>query len=213
VIDLVQLDPAAGLEAVVDLAEESWPVADGGGHVADVDVVVALGLCPVKLGIVDDEADVGGHPGWLDGAEVVSNDICAGIEVAEVDGPDAGASANVEDTQTVGVNGREEEAVVEEAEEGVMHHVEAVLLALVVGKGVRARLVRVVTTTMLPLETEDAAAERGAGGRGRRVPVRRVGFVRVHLDTHQRGRALHLHRGRRRRCCCGCRVVHLPRRG
>jgi len=91
------LEPAAGLEAAVGLAVDGDPVLEGAGEVADVDVVEGVfGVGPGLGGVVELELAVGRHPRGLDGREVDAGDFGVGELVGEVDGPDAGAGADVE---------------------------------------------------------------------------------------------------------------------
>ncbi|CRK39349.1 hypothetical protein BN1708_001588, partial [Verticillium longisporum] len=92
---LLEFDPAARFEILVDLPHEAGPVLDGASHVPAMNVVVRLWLDPVELDVVDVELDVGRDPFRLGGTEVVAdNELGAGVEVAEMDGPDARAGAN-----------------------------------------------------------------------------------------------------------------------
>lgn len=76
--EVLQLDPAAGLEVLEALGHQRRPVAHGAEQVARVDEVELLRVCPLVLDVVDFEAHVGRYEGGLDGAEVVAEDLVVG---------------------------------------------------------------------------------------------------------------------------------------
>lgn len=165
---LLELEPAARLQVGVALAHEAVPVGDGAAQGADVDVVKVLvrAVDPLALGVVDVELCIGGHPGGLDGAEVGAKDVAARVLVGKVNGPDAGAGANVEGPARGGADGGVVQLAVEDEGEDVVQQVEAVLLLLVVGQDVGAGAVAVVAAAVGVLVVEDGRGERGAGGAG-----------------------------------------------
>lgn len=79
-LELLHLDPPAGLEVLVGLPVEAVPVGDAAGHAAAVDEVelVLRGERPVALDVFDVESAVGRHPGRLDRAQVGPDDLGAG---------------------------------------------------------------------------------------------------------------------------------------
>ena len=93
----MHLDPTARAEAGERLAEIARPVAQADDHHAAVDVVELLVEGPVGFGIVDDEVAVWRHETWLDGGQVGTCNARVWVLVCKVDGPDAGAAADVED--------------------------------------------------------------------------------------------------------------------
>ncbi|KAK1446696.1 hypothetical protein CCUS01_12223 [Colletotrichum cuscutae] len=117
---LLELDLAARVEVLVDLPKEFRKVKDGGAHIPAVDVVEFLAKRPLVLGVVDFEMAVCRHVFRLDGAQVRAEDLRCRVPVGELDGPDAGACADVEDAVGVG-DGGEAELVVEDAQgDGVL---------------------------------------------------------------------------------------------
>jgi hypothetical protein len=121
---LVALDPASGLEGAVRFPEELVPVDDAPEEPADVDEVKCVfGECPALGAVVDlacgcvsmderlrgAEGDEQGHvrrdPAGLDGGEVGAEDCGAGVLVAEIDRPEAGAGAYIEDLLDVVADG------------------------------------------------------------------------------------------------------------
>ena len=82
------------------------------------------------------EAHIRRHPAGLDGGQVRAGDAGAGEHLADVDGPGAGAGADVEDGLGAGADGREEVVASEGFVDGPELHVEAVLFELVVGEDV-----------------------------------------------------------------------------
>ena len=96
VLDLFEV--AAWLEATEALLVELCPVVDGcvaGAEMDEVEAVVAEG--PRVVEVVDFEFAVRWYPVWLDGGQVGSDHSTVRVFVGEVDGPDAGAGAEVED--------------------------------------------------------------------------------------------------------------------
>lgn len=98
---LLHLDPAAGPQVLHDLGVEARPVGRGAAEGAAVDVVEVLRgrEGPARLEVVDVEFAVGGDPVRLDRGEVDAVDLGGGEFLGHVDGPDAGAAAEVEDAE------------------------------------------------------------------------------------------------------------------
>lgn len=87
--NLQLLNPPSGLEMVVGLLVQPWPVVDRAVEHANVDVVKVVFLPrPVVGGIIDLEADVGRNKGRLDGREVGTDDFSGRIGLCEINGPD-----------------------------------------------------------------------------------------------------------------------------
>lgn len=74
----------------------------------------------------------------LDEAEIGADDLCAGVQVREVDGPDARAGTYVEDMLGMVTYGREMQLAVEGETEEVVLQIEAVLFQSVVREDVFA---------------------------------------------------------------------------
>lgn len=150
----------------IALLRQPVPVAYGAAQGAHVDKVETLVWTedPFALGVVDVELCIGRHPGGLDGREVCAKDFAAGVLVRKVDGPYAGAGANVQHSG----RGRRDGGIVQLAGqdqgEDVVQQVEAVLLLLVVGQHVGAGAVAVVPAAVGVFVVEDGRGERGAGG-------------------------------------------------
>lgn len=106
------------------------------------------------------------HPRRLDRTQIHALDLRARELVADADGPDARSAAGVEHAPgEVGGQRREEEPVAQERRGHGVGHVEAVLLALVVGQDVRAVLVGVVAAAVLRGVVCHARRDgRGEGG-------------------------------------------------
>ena len=84
------LDPTTRLQAPISLPVDRIPVLDGAGKPADVDVVeVVVRVGPLLGGVVDFEAQVGGHPAGLDGRKVGAGYMAVGELVGHVDGPES----------------------------------------------------------------------------------------------------------------------------
>lgn len=104
-VQVLHLDPPARFEIGVALLEEAGPVADPHDQHPAVDVVegafaaggrVAAGAeAPGLFGVFDVEAAVRGHVVGLHGREIGAYDVGGGVLVCHVDGPDAGACADV----------------------------------------------------------------------------------------------------------------------
>lgn len=103
---LLALEPGAGLEGGVGGGEEGGPVAHGHAEHARVhEVEAARAEGPGFGGVVDDEGAVRGHVAGLDGREVGAGDMGGCVRRGEVDGPGAGAGADVEDFERGGWRG------------------------------------------------------------------------------------------------------------
>lgn len=135
------LDPAARDGGAEGLLVERAPVADAAVEAADVDVVEGLGrIRPLELRVFDVEHAVWRHPHGLDGADVGADDLGGRVGVGHVDGPDAGAGADVEDSGGRLGERRLEQPVAEDHGDEVVRDVEAIVLPLVVGGPVLRRL-------------------------------------------------------------------------
>lgn len=117
--DILALHVAAGFGVAEAAVDEGAVVAQGAHEHAGVDVVVVvLGDSPVVLlSIVDDEMDVVGDAGGLDGGEVGGFDDGVRIGVCHLHRPGAGACANVED-----MGGIAEGSCVQDAAQGMVDH-------------------------------------------------------------------------------------------
>jgi hypothetical protein len=123
---------AARPEMVEGLAKEIWPVFEGQVEHTAVDVVEATATSvfgvggwkwvgPFGLDVIDLELAVGWHPAGLDRREVDSSDGCGGVLISELNGPDSGTGAEVEDGVGGWWDGGEGEGTVErEAPEMVL---------------------------------------------------------------------------------------------
>lgn len=91
--ELLQLDPAAGLERAVRLRDEPPPVRDAHAERARVDEVELVGEVgrPRLVRVVDEPRAVHGHVLGLDGAEVRPDDVRARVCECELDRPCCGA--------------------------------------------------------------------------------------------------------------------------
>ncbi len=77
---------------------ESWPVADTIDEHAAIDQVERLrGKRPVALGVCDRKAAVWGYRIWLWEGDIETEDTGVRMLCCEGDGPDAGATADVDD--------------------------------------------------------------------------------------------------------------------
>jgi hypothetical protein len=125
--DILALHVAAGLGVAEAAVDDGAEVGEGAHKHARMDVVVVvLGDGPVLLlGIVDDEVDVVGDVGGLDGGEVGGLDDGVGVGVGHLDRPGASAGADVED-----VAGFDEGREVQDALQGVVEDTVEVIEAL-----------------------------------------------------------------------------------
>lgn len=86
--NLQLFNPSSGLEMVIGLLVQPWPVVDRAVKHANMDVVkVVFAPRPVVGGIVDLEADVGRNKVRLDGREVGTDDFSGRIGLCEINGP------------------------------------------------------------------------------------------------------------------------------
>jgi len=107
-VGFVALHVPTGLEVLEGAADDGAEVLEAAEQDARVDVGEVAGrIEPVGLGgVVDEEADVGGDGGGLDGREVGADDGGGWEELGHLDGPDARAGADVQDPIGI-VQGRE----------------------------------------------------------------------------------------------------------
>ena len=91
----------------VSLAQQPRPVGDGSAKVSRVDEVKRPTGAeqPGRFGVIHEEAQVGRNPGWLDRTQVGADHLRARVAVGEINGPDAGASANVQHTLCIVAHG------------------------------------------------------------------------------------------------------------
>nr|POF26254.1 hypothetical protein CFP56_22403 [Quercus suber] len=134
---------------------------------------------PVEVEIIDLEAAVRGGPMRLLGTQVGAEHLGVGVLVGHVQGPDAGAGAQVEDLLGV-LEGAEVQLAVHLQQLVVVFDVHAVQLLLVVGEVVAAGLVGMVPPAVLELVSGDGGHQRGAAAR-ERVTVPAKGAVVVIL--------------------------------
>lgn len=121
-VGFLALHVAAGLEVGEGAGDDGAEVVEAAEQDAGVDVGEVGGRVePVGLGgVVDEEVDVGGDGGGLDGREVGADDGGGGEELGHLDGPDAGAGADVEDAFGFGQGREVDAAPVEPFEEFVL---------------------------------------------------------------------------------------------
>ena len=132
----------------IRLRVEKGPVADATREPADVYVVKGVGrIRPLAGRVVDFEPDVRGCGGALRGAQIAGQDVGVGEGIGHVDGPEAGAGADVEDGSGVG-DGGEVELVVEGEEPEVVDDGFVVGVGFVVGGVVGAFAVGVVAAAV-----------------------------------------------------------------
>ena len=144
------------------IGEQTRPVLDGGIAMARMHKVeVVARIQPLALGVVDHEAHIGRHPGRLDGREVDAEHLGGRVGVAHLDGPDAGAGAEVDDVLRVVADGRKVQPVAAGGERHRVLHVLAVLLLVVVGQVVVALPELVVASPILEGVVAHRRAERG----------------------------------------------------
>lgn len=158
--ELKVLEVAAGGQRRVGLLVEPEPVVDAAVQHADVHKVKGAGLPgPVELRVVDVELAVGRYPARLDGADVGADDLGGREGVRHVDGPYAGAGADVQDPGGL-VDGCLVQLVAQESCDVVVGYVQAFILAVVVGAPVLGRLGVLVCPAMELAVFEDALGER-----------------------------------------------------
>lgn len=81
------LEVPAGLQFFKRTTVKPRPAVYAPGKVAGVDKVeVVGGPVPGKLGVLDQEAAVGGHPGWLDRGDVGADYLGGGEGIGDVSG-------------------------------------------------------------------------------------------------------------------------------
>lgn len=100
-LKVANLNPATGFQIVHTLAKECGPVGDGAAQVANMDPVKRLLKGPVSFGVVNQELQVWGNPGGLNGAEICGYDLCLWKLVGDVDGPDSGTGSEIENATGV----------------------------------------------------------------------------------------------------------------
>jgi hypothetical protein len=186
---LLELGPPARHQMRIRLLDQAVPVGNRPAHGAAVHEIKSLGrrIHPLGLGIVDVELCIRRHPRGLDGREVGAQDIAARVFVGEVNGPDSGAGANVEDALELRGDGRVVQLAAQDQQEDVVQQVQAVLLLLVVGEQVRAPAVAGVAPPIAVFVVQDRGCEgRGCARVGVEGAVRVGGAAGVGLDVQHR---------------------------
>lgn len=124
----------SGNDLLLGSSVKLGPVLDGHDRVPRMNVVeMMVWINPLALCIVHDKMNIGGHPFWLDGTEINTENIGRRELVTHFDGPNARARANVEDiVQGAFLDGRKKKSVLTQQFDAVVLHVLAVLLGFVV---------------------------------------------------------------------------------
>ena len=163
--DILHLHPAAGLDVLIRTHHQAMPVLERRHTMPGVhEIEVVARVQPLALRIIHHEAHVRRHPGGLDGAQIDAQHLGAGIGIAHLDGPDAGAGAQVDDLLRIGPERGEVQPVAARRQRHGVLHVLAVLLLVVVGEGVVALPELVVPSPVL----EGVVPHRGRQRRRRR---------------------------------------------
>lgn len=97
-VNLLQLNVAAGGEVVIDFDKITLPVLDTKVHHSAVDIVKGPGVSPLLIYVINKECDIGWDKAWLNGREVDSNNLRLRMFIPKVNRPNAGPSANIENT-------------------------------------------------------------------------------------------------------------------
>ena len=125
-------------DALQALLIELRPVPHRTEHATHMDEVKAVrGEGPVLVDVVDLELAIWRHPCRLGGREIGPDDLAFGIGVCEVDRPDPGAGADVEDFGGVGADGGQEELVAECYQEEMVRYVQGIVGLFVVWRPFR----------------------------------------------------------------------------
>ncbi len=96
--NVTQFQPPTRLQMLQATLHVSWPVADAIDEHAAIDQVERLrGKRPVALGVCDREAAVWGYRLWLWEGDIETEDTGVRMLCCESDGPDTGATADVDD--------------------------------------------------------------------------------------------------------------------
>lgn len=103
---------------------------------------------PIELRIVEFELQVRRHESRLRGREVRPDDFCGREGVGELDGPDTGAGADVNDLLRAAANRCQEELAVQEDREHLMANVEGLVREFIIRSPVGAFVEVVVSTTI-----------------------------------------------------------------
>lgn len=94
---LLHLHPPARLQIAERFTVELRPVGDAAAQGSPVDEIERLPELPRGLGVIDVEVAVGRHPDGLDGGEIRADDYGGGEFIRNLDGPDSGPGADVQD--------------------------------------------------------------------------------------------------------------------
>lgn len=164
---LLHLHPSPGLNMLVRLPQKPPPIANAPAHGPRMDKIkrLVLGKRPIALRVVDEEAAVGRREARLDGAEVCPHDLGVREVLCHFEGPDAGSRADIEDafwSARAGDGGTVEATADQQAEE-MVHEGETVLFFLVVGDGVLAVAVGVVSAAILVVVVADGGGDGEVG--------------------------------------------------
>jgi hypothetical protein len=95
-ICVLKFDPSSGLECVVGLLEQPFPICKGAVEHSPMDEVKLLRPIPRRFEVVDLELQIGRYQGWLHCAEVGSNHVCPRVLVRKLNGPEASASSEID---------------------------------------------------------------------------------------------------------------------
>ena len=126
--------PTSRLKVIESLTEELL-LFDCHLRFPHVDEVEFLVKCPVIIGVFYHEIEIGRDPLWLTGRKVCTQNATVRVFVCELNGPDAGTGADVEDPVCFAcVKWGEEEFVVLDGGEEHMLQVQTIQLVSVVGK-------------------------------------------------------------------------------
>lgn len=155
-VKVLELSPATGREGAEDVLRELGPVKNADTHVSHEDEVKRALVQPRALDIIDLELDVGWEPSRLDRAQVVAEDLGIRVHVAKLNGPDARAGTDVEDSKgLLGIDGSEVDDVANGLGDENVRQVQSLDLLLIVGHNVAAASEGMVTASMLDGEVED----------------------------------------------------------
>jgi hypothetical protein len=147
-LKLLQLDPTTRLQMRMNSTQQLRPVTNTTTHGTPMDEVKRLErrICPLALDIVDKELAVCRRPDGLDRAQVGAEHFGARELFGDVEGPVGCACAKVKDALDFWlVEWCAVQATVEQVFPEAVHQVEPVLFAFVVGEGILALAVCMVS--------------------------------------------------------------------
>ena len=61
-VEVLKLCPASWLSGVIGLAHQFWPIYNGSGEIANMDIIKFVSEGPRRFSIIDLELDIGGYP-------------------------------------------------------------------------------------------------------------------------------------------------------